>query len=709
MSAATKKSSRLQRELGLFDVYAIATGAMFSSGFFLLPGLAVAATGPSAPLAYLVAGLLIIPAMLSVAELATAMPRAGGAYYFLDRSMGPLVGTIGGLGTWLALILKTAFALVGMGAYLALYVDVAIEPIALALTGLFLGFNIGGAKETSGLQRVLVASLLAVMAAFVGVGLSQVASGLGDRGLGEQFRPFFTSGTAGFLGTVGLVFVSYAGLTKVASVAEEIQDPDRNIPLGMVLSLVTATFVYTAGVFVVVSLVPAAELRVDLTPIASAAGALDLPPSVSVLSVILVVGAAIAAFASTGNAGILAASRYPMAMARDGLVPVAFSRLGRFHTPTLSIVVTSVLVSGCILLLDVSSLAKLASAFQLLLFGMLSLGVIIMRESGITAYDPGYRSPLYPWMQLVGIVAPAWLIAEMGRLAMLFTLALITLAIGWYFAYARTHAPRSGAILHAFARIGKNRYEGLELELRSIAAEKGLRVDDPFDEVVARSEVIQIDRTADFAEVAWRVALRLANRVGVEPSQLEAGFLAGVTSGFMPVSDCIAVPHCRIPGVIRPELALVRCARGVRVGDLADVGRGGEYGSSLNAVHAMFFLVSGTESATQHLRILGHLAAHADDTIFHERWMLAQDDAALRAAVLSEERVVTVRVGRTEGTDDWADRRLEQIKLPGGCLVAVIRRGTEMIVPSGATYVRSGDHLTLIGEPDRLAALRRSS
>jgi basic amino acid/polyamine antiporter, APA family len=100
-------------------------------------------------LAYLVAAVFILPAMLSVAELATAMPRAGGAYYFLDRSLGPLVGTVGGLGTWLALVLKSAFALVGMGAYLASTSTCPSSrwpwrspPLA------FMVVNIVGAKET---------------------------------------------------------------------------------------------------------------------------------------------------------------------------------------------------------------------------------------------------------------------------------------------------------------------------------------------------------------------------------------------------------------------------------------------------------------------------------------------------------------------------------------------------------------------------------
>ncbi|MDG5469781.1 amino acid permease [Deltaproteobacteria bacterium IMCC39524] len=143
-----KQRKRLKKELRLLDVYAIATGATLSAGFFLLPGIAAAEAGPALVLAYMLAAVPLIPAMFSVIELATAMPRAGGVYYFLDRALGPFVGTIGGIGTWLALILKVAFALVGMGAYISLFVpELPIVPIAVMLAVLLSIVNLVGAKK----------------------------------------------------------------------------------------------------------------------------------------------------------------------------------------------------------------------------------------------------------------------------------------------------------------------------------------------------------------------------------------------------------------------------------------------------------------------------------------------------------------------------------------------------------------------------------
>lgn len=113
---------------------------------------------------------------------------------------------------------------------------------------------------------------------------------------------------------------------------------------------------------------------------------------------------------------------------------------------------------------------------------VICLAVIVMRESRIESYDPSFKSPFYPWMQIVGICLPLWLIAEMGRLPVMFTLLLLLVSGVWYFKYARQRVVRDGAIYHVFERLGHHRYKPLDAELRSIMEERGVRESDPIEE-----------------------------------------------------------------------------------------------------------------------------------------------------------------------------------------------------------------------------------
>ena len=378
----------LSRSLGLRHVFVLSTGAMLSSGLFLLPGLAAADAGPSAVLAYALAGVVAVPAMLSVAELSTAMPRAGGAYYFLVRAYGPAVGTFSGMATWLSLVLKDAFALVGMSAYLNIVLDVPAKPLAVVLIAGFTILNICGTRASAGVQMLLVGFVLAVMGWFIAVGLPRVGGGVGGDG-GNHLEPFFADGTGGLISVVGLVFVSYGGLTKVASAAEEINDPSRNIPLGMGLSLLVSTALYTLGVLVAVAVVPPSLLYDDLAPIYSAAE--DVMPTAGA---VLVVVAALAAFSSATNAGILAAARYPLAMSRDRLVGERLGRLNRFNTPAWGVALTGAGMAVVVLTLDVAAIAKVASAFVLLTLALVNSAVLVLRASRIASYAPGFTAAM---------------------------------------------------------------------------------------------------------------------------------------------------------------------------------------------------------------------------------------------------------------------------------------------------------------------------
>ena len=686
--------SSLKKDLTLYDVYAISTGAMFSSGFFLLPGIAAAETGPSVILAYLVAGILILPSMYSMAELSTAMPKAGGTYYFLDRALGPLAGTVGGLGTWLALVFKSAFALIGMGAYLAIYADVPVKPLAAALTVAFGVVNVVGAKESSWLQRVLVTVLVGVLGFYAAQGVLSVWGGqsAGGSAAGE-FAPFFTEGARGFLATIGIVFVSYAGLTKVASVAEEVQNPDRNIPLGMGLSLLTATTLYVVGVAIMVAVLPATDLHADLTPVYTS-GEVFFNWLPYALGPVLIVVAAIAAFASTGNAGIMSASRYPLAMARDRLLPDSFASVGRFNTPTRSIVVTVVLMLMVIFVLDEEGVAKLASAFQLLIFALLNFAVIVMRESEIPSYAPGYRSPLYPWMQVAGIVIPAFLISEMGTLAIVFTGVVVLVGVGWYFYYART-VPREGAIFHLFARLGKQRYDGLDRELQTILEEKGVGHDTAFDRLVAGSEVIHLDTPRPYREVVEEVSNRLADEYSLSTDTLRHGFLEGAPYSAVSVTHGAALPYCRLDGIEEPKMVMVHCQSGICV-DLEDEI---EELDLSEPVYAFFFLVSPKDDEGEHLRTLATLANRVDEKQFLVEWRAASNEQEVKESLLHHERYLTLHLLSGTNTEEFVDRAVSDLNLPAGVLVALIRRDDQIMVPNGRSTLEEGDRVTIIGNP----------
>lgn len=692
---------RLRKELSLFDVYVVGTGAMISAGFFLLPAVAVRYGGTSVVLAYLLSALLVLPAVLSKAELATAMPRAGGTYYFLDRTLGPLMGTIGGVGTWLTLVLKASFALIGMGAYLGLVLRVPVVATALGLTALFAAVNLAGAKQSSGLLRVLVIAVLSLLTFFVVHGLVDLFYTVRDPGPFAIFATPFPEGADGLLACVGLVFVSYIGLTKVASLAEEVENPERNIPLGMMLALLTVTAIYVLGVFIMVAVLGTTRLAGSLTPAADAARELTswLPGRVGVW---LIVAAAIAAFASAANAGMLAASRYPLAMARDRIFPDQFATTNKRGVPIGAVLLTAGTMVLCLLTLDVEGVAKLASALQLLLFGLINVAVIVMRESRIEAYDPGFRSPLYPWTQLIGLFVPIVLVAEMGWLPVLFTVGVTAVCFAWYTYYAQPRIARDGAIYHVFERLGRRRYGGLDRELRDLMKEKGVRAEDPFDEVVADALVLDRPGLESLEQLIRSASDLLASRLEVPSERLTDGFGRGVRAGGTPVAHGAALLHTRLAGLDRSALVLARCADGVRV-DVEDPDMARQAQSV--PIHAVFFLVSGEDDPGRHLRILAQLAGRVEDESFMPEWLANRHEQELKETLLRDDRFLSLRVTADTETEPLIGRALRELDLPPGCLVALIRRYGEMIVPRGRTVLREGDRLTVIGSPAGLRQL----
>jgi APA family basic amino acid/polyamine antiporter len=434
----------LHRSLGLYPTMMISMGAMIGSGIFVLPALGYKKAGPAVILAYVAAAAVVLPAALSKAEMATAMPESGGTYLYIDRALGPLFGTIAGIGAWFSLVFKSSFALVGLGAYLLLFAPVsqgAVVYVALALGAVVVALNVSGTKLSGQIQAIIVSLVVVSLAAY-----TLNAGFVADP---ARFTPFSTDGSGGVVVAAAFVFVSYAGVTKVASVAEEVKDPGRNLPRAILGSMVIMTVLYIAVVGAIVGLSDPEVLKsggpggtASLTPMADGAGQLLGGFGVLFISVVAVI-----ALTSMANAGILSSSRFPLAMSRDDLFPAAFGRIDRrFATPRNAVLLTGALLLSLIAVVPVIELAKLASAFQILVFSVINAALVAFREADLPSYEPDFVAPGYPYVQAFGFLAGLGLLTQMGTLPILGAVGIIVGSAAVYLLYGRPRTDRTGAI-----------------------------------------------------------------------------------------------------------------------------------------------------------------------------------------------------------------------------------------------------------------------
>jgi amino acid transporter/mannitol/fructose-specific phosphotransferase system IIA component (Ntr-type) len=610
----------LRRKLGFWDVFCIASGAMISSGLFVLPGIAYARAGPAVVLAYGLAAMLAIPAAMCQAELATAMPRSGGSYFFIERSMGALPGTFAGLANWFSISLKASFALIGIGAFAGLVrPDVSplvIKLIAVACCVGFATLNILSVKHAGRLQVVLVAALIAILAGFIAAGLPEVRH--------DAFRGFMGKGPVAILATAGLVFVSFGGLTKVASVAGEVRLPGRNIPAGMFAALGVVSVLYVLAVFVTEGVLDGETLSGSLTPLSLAAGAFF-----GTAGVVLLAGAAMLAFITTANSGILTASRSPMAMSHDGLLPPMFRKLSRrYQTPYVSILLTSGFMITVIVLLDIASLVKAASAMMLLLFILSNLAVIVMRSSRIQNYRPLYRVPLTPWLQIAGILIYAVLIVQMGLIPLVTTGAFAAAGIVWYLLYVRPRTSRESALLYRVRQVLSKEMvrSGLEDELREIALERDEVTHDRFDELIRNCAILDLPGRSDADDMLRQSATILARRRNLDEQRLYERLRERELEGTTVIQPGLAIPHVVVPGEHVFDVLLVRCREGI------------DFPGQDRPVHIAFVLAGSPDERNYHLRALMAIAHITQEPTFTRRWLGAPGEEHLRDIVLLSHR-----------------------------------------------------------------------
>jgi amino acid transporter len=450
----------LKRSVGLAGVVIISLSAMLP-GIFVTPTFAADIMGAGIWLAFIVAAAVVLPAAISKAELASGMPSSGGSYVYLERTYGPMVGTISGLGLWASFLLKSAFSLIGFSAYfiaVTAYFDVDMEMMVLSMSALVLItiVNILGVKKVKAIQTPILFLTLAMF-----VVTCAAAFFVDDFDGGRPFRAAFETDLWTLAETSAFVFVAYAGVTKVAAIGGEVKDPEKNLPAGMLLSLLIATVLYSVLAYLMMAAIPGewwvgSDGKIVENPIfvfAEKVAGTEFGIFAAIISVLAMISMALA--------GILASSRFLFAMGQDKLLPPALERVNeKYDSPHWPIIITGLAMALAIFFVPLKDVVKLASGFKIMIFIMINTCVIILRQtSDRHDWNPSYKGVLYPFMQLWGIFAGLFLIYFIGDKAFIGASAAIGAGLLTYFLYGKKQAKISETPFQTFRKSLTSRNE----------------------------------------------------------------------------------------------------------------------------------------------------------------------------------------------------------------------------------------------------------
>ena len=327
------------------------------------------------------------------------------------------------------------------------------------------------------------------------------------------------------------------------------------------------------------------------------------------------------AFITTANGGILTASRYPIALSNDNMLPTSFSRTSeKKGTPYVAIIATGALI-GIAVTLKLDLLVKAASAVILLSNIFAHLSVIVMRESRVANYRPTFKAPLYPWLQIAGIIAFILLIVDMGIQPILISLMFISAGVVLYFSRRSKSELISPALAHLVRRItNKELVSGdLSSELKDIVEDRDGIVRDEFDHVVENSTYMEIEKPLNVEELWIRIAEELHNSLPMHSREeivqlLQQREMDGSTA----ISEFVAVPHIISRGEKEFKIIFVRAPEGIY------------FSEESPEVKAVFVLIGTKDMRRLHLRALAAIAQVVQGEHFEERWDAARNHRELR-------------------------------------------------------------------------------
>jgi basic amino acid/polyamine antiporter, APA family len=483
----------MKKALSAFDLIAFGIGAIIGSGIFALAGTAAAGqlnvardlmstpiinfllgspigregAGPAIVISFIVAAVACILAALCYAELASTIPVSGSAYTFAYAAVGQLAAWIIGWDLILEYAVGSVAVSVGWSGYFlhfmhgisgmqfplwltadtttalariasmtaeqrALYSSIdlpmlfgqpfAINVPAFGIVAFITGVLFLGISESSLMNKIMVVIKLAVVLFFIAIGSMYVNP--------SNWVPFAPNGLAGILGGAAIVFFAFIGFDAVSATAEEAKNPQRDLPIGIIVSLVVCTALYVAVALVLTGILPYTQYAGDAAPVATALASTGQP-----LGQILVTTGALAGITSVLLVLLFGQTRIFMAMSRDGLLPRAFSRIHpRFRTPYIPTILTGLAV-GCLAAnMDIGQAAELTNIGTLAAFVMVCAGVIMLRRLEPDRVRP-FRTPWVPALPIAGMLACALLMISLPIVTWLRFIAWMGLGLVIYMIY----------------------------------------------------------------------------------------------------------------------------------------------------------------------------------------------------------------------------------------------------------------------------------
>jgi amino acid transporter len=442
------------RDLGFFDATMIGIGAMIGAGIFVLTGIAAGEAGPASILAFALNGLVTLLTAFAYAELSSAIPRAGGGYSFVRMAFPGATGFTAGWMLWFAYIVACSLYALGFAGYFweffIKYTPWLTEPIynlighhrAVIVITLMVGtgfvwLNVRGAEVTGKTENFLTMSKIIILAVFIFFGLKRITGEPGQ--VVDSFMPFFPEGLGGVLVAMGLTFIAFEGYDLIATVAEEIKDPEKNIPKATFISLGITVFMYLLILFVSLAAVhpgdtPSWKFLGEFKETAIVRAAEGFMPAIGVA---IIVAGGLLSTMSALNATVMAASRVAFSMGRDLWLPKSMSRIhARRRTPHVAIITTGIILLITAVALPIEAVGSAASLIFLLTFALVNLSVIVLRRK-YPDIPRRYKVPFYPVVPLVGFILNLFLALYQFKfqpIAWFVTAGWITVGVLLYYA-----------------------------------------------------------------------------------------------------------------------------------------------------------------------------------------------------------------------------------------------------------------------------------